>query len=561
MAINYFRLIAVSTIVLLAAIIVNGQTATRITSNRNGTPTVPCLAGLNYVSIQADGLTYEVYTGKGSPCKWTPIGQPPSYAIASFPTATAGRIVITTDGTSATDCTVGSGSNKHLCFYNGSSWAAIGGSGTVTTTGSPASGNIAKFSGATSITNATPGTDYVAPGAVPISAPVFGQDAGATDAYACSLSPTPTLVTGTHYRFKANTANTGAATINFNSLGAVTIKKVAGGITTDLADNDIRVGQWIDLIYDGSNMQMQSTLGNVAASGANTALSNLASVAINDHLLFGSDNSKDIGASAATRPRTGFFGTSVVAPLFLSGDGTEANPAHSFLNDPDTGAYERTANRYTLSVGATAMSELVNHNFNLNGVGSIGFTFGNTILGIAPNTSIYPAASGVIGFGLGGQTTGGSWTAANGILTTLASDATHTDNTVCVDSSSGVLYKGSATLGICLGTSSARFKHGIQPMGSSLRQMMALRPVSFFYNKGYGDGGAKRQFGFTAEDVNKVAPELIGFDAKGQPNSVDLLAMVPKIISAMQEQQRQINVLKSQITAQQRTIKRLRHRH
>jgi hypothetical protein len=37
------------------------------------------------------------------------------------------------------------------------------GSGTVTTTGSPASGNIAKFSGSTSITAAVSGTDYQAP--------------------------------------------------------------------------------------------------------------------------------------------------------------------------------------------------------------------------------------------------------------------------------------------------------------------------------------------------------------------------------------------------------------
>ncbi|HMF55090.1 MAG TPA: hypothetical protein VK619_01910, partial [Pyrinomonadaceae bacterium] len=95
----------------------------------------------------------------------------------------------------------------------------------------------------------------------------YCADAGASDAYACSLSPAPaSYVTGARYRFKANTANTGAATINLNSLGAKAIKKAAGGITTDLADNDIRVGQVVDLVYDGTNMQMQSTLGN-AGSG------------------------------------------------------------------------------------------------------------------------------------------------------------------------------------------------------------------------------------------------------------------------------------------------------
>lgn len=97
----------------------------------------------------------------------------------------------------------------------------------------------------------------------------FGADAGSTDTYAVTLTPVPAAyVTGGHYRFKANTANTGACTVNFNSLGAKTIKKAAGGITTDLVDNDIRAGQWVDLVYDGTNMQMQSLLGNAPAGGS-----------------------------------------------------------------------------------------------------------------------------------------------------------------------------------------------------------------------------------------------------------------------------------------------------
>jgi len=101
----------------------------------------------------------------------------------------------------------------------------------------------------------------------------YAADAGANDTYAITLSPAPAgYVTGAHYRFKANTVNTGAATINVNSLGAKTIKKAAGGITTDLADNDIRAGQFVDLVYDGTNMQMQSLLGN-AAAGSGTVTS------------------------------------------------------------------------------------------------------------------------------------------------------------------------------------------------------------------------------------------------------------------------------------------------
>lgn len=97
----------------------------------------------------------------------------------------------------------------------------------------------------------------------------YCTDAGSNDTYACSLSPAiAAYATGGQYCFDANTANTGAATLNLNSLGAKTIKKVAGGITTDLADNDIRAGQLVCVIYDGTNLQMTSPLGNAAAGGS-----------------------------------------------------------------------------------------------------------------------------------------------------------------------------------------------------------------------------------------------------------------------------------------------------
>ncbi len=95
-------------------------------------------------------------------------------------------------------------------------------------------------------------------------ASAYCADAGSTDAYACSLTPTITAyTTGAHYFFKANTANTGAATLALNSIASpVTIKKPVGGVTTDLVDNDIRAGQIVEVVYDGTNFQMVSQLGN-----------------------------------------------------------------------------------------------------------------------------------------------------------------------------------------------------------------------------------------------------------------------------------------------------------
>ena len=93
-----------------------------------------------------------------------------------------------------------------------------------------------------------------------ICVPTSCQDAGSSDAYACNLSPAiANYETGMTYRFKANTINTGPASINFNSLGAVTIVKVAGTISTALVDGDILAGQWVTMIYDGTNMELQAS--------------------------------------------------------------------------------------------------------------------------------------------------------------------------------------------------------------------------------------------------------------------------------------------------------------
>lgn len=96
----------------------------------------------------------------------------------------------------------------------------------------------------------------------------FCTDAGSNDTYTCNLSPSPGAYTDNgHYRFIANTANTGAATINFNGIGAKAIVKLQGGVSTTLEDNDIRALQPVDLVYvqSADNFKMMSPLGNAAA--------------------------------------------------------------------------------------------------------------------------------------------------------------------------------------------------------------------------------------------------------------------------------------------------------
>lgn len=142
-------------------------------------------------------------------------------------------------------------------------------------------------------------------------------DAGSNDTYACNLSPAiGSYETGGWYWFKANTANTGAATLNFNSLGAKTIKKfTAASPGSDLADNDIRAGQWVHVVYDGTNFQMLSAVGN-AGGGSGTVTVDGGGSLTSNSFVFGA-------GTTVTKTLAGFTSDGTSAATFgVAGTGT-----------------------------------------------------------------------------------------------------------------------------------------------------------------------------------------------------------------------------------------------
>lgn len=98
---------------------------------------------------------------------------------------------------------------------------------------------------------------------------IYFADAQVTDAYV--ITPVPAITAyaaGQMFNFKANTANTGACTLNVNALGAKAIKK---NHDQDPEDNDIEAGQIVQVIYDGVNFQMTSQVAVDAAAIASQA--------------------------------------------------------------------------------------------------------------------------------------------------------------------------------------------------------------------------------------------------------------------------------------------------
>lgn len=89
----------------------------------------------------------------------------------------------------------------------------------------------------------------------------YAEDAEASDTYAITLSTAPTAyVAGQTFRFLANTANTGGATLNVNALGAKNILKQNDKA---LVTGDIEAGSIVTVVYDGTSFQMTSADANL----------------------------------------------------------------------------------------------------------------------------------------------------------------------------------------------------------------------------------------------------------------------------------------------------------
>lgn len=82
----------------------------------------------------------------------------------------------------------------------------------------------------------------------------YAETTGSDNAYMLTLSPAlDAYIAGMPIYFKASFTNTGAATININSLGAVALKKHVSDV---LEAGDILIGKIYVCVYDGTNLQI-----------------------------------------------------------------------------------------------------------------------------------------------------------------------------------------------------------------------------------------------------------------------------------------------------------------
>jgi hypothetical protein len=126
-------------------------------------------------------------------------------------------------------------------------------------------------------------------------------------------------------------------------------------------------------------------------------------------------------------------------------------------------------------------------------------------------------------------------------------------------SGTAVMISSSGQLGVA--PSSVRFKEEIKPMDEASESILALKPVTFRYNKEI-DPHCTPQFGLVAEDVEKVNPGLVVRDTDGKPYTVRYDAVNAMLLNeflkehtAFVEEQHKVEKLEATVASLAATVK------
>ena len=98
-------------------------------------------------------------------------------------------------------------------------------------------------------------------------------------------------------------------------------------------------------------------------------------------------------------------------------------------------------------------------------------------------------------------------------------------------------------------SSSQRTKHDIQPMDKASEALLALKPVTFKYNS---DKTGRTQYGLIAEEVARVAPDLVVRDNNGSINTVRFEQIGSMLLNEFLKEHKKVQALEATVAQQQK---------
>lgn len=205
----------------------------------------------------------------------------------------------------------------------------------------------------------------------------FATDSGGTDAYAISVTGVKAYEDGQRFYFEANTANTGNATLNINSLGA---KNILKNHSATLDDGDIAANMRVCVIYDAD--QDAFILTNQVANADSFQICSQAEAEEQP----ATENTKGVSPLRLQQ-----FFSHRVNPVLVAGENIDGSSTPELVYVSD-GSGGRTSGRVYRADDTTVYDDAIN---------PIGFTYDNVTTGQNINVVTTGIISGFSGLTIG----------------------------------------------------------------------------------------------------------------------------------------------------------------
>ncbi len=301
-----------------------------------------------------------------------------------------------------------------------------------------------------------------------------------------------------------------------------------GALAVDAGDSNSAFGQNAITNTSGSfntavglsALQSNSTGNNNTATGANALFANttgIGNTADGYYALWSNTTGNDNSASG-------------VKALYANTTG---------IRNTALGNYALVANTTGFSNDAAGFGALWHNTTGSNNTAA-GYaalysnTTGSNNIAVGPYAAYYPTT------GSGNIHIGNHGTPTDNAVIRIGVQGTQTSTAIA--GISGVNVTGGATVVVnTLGqlgvrSSSRRYKEDIRSMGEQSERLLKLRPVTFEYKQPDEKGQKPKQYGLIAEEVEKVMPELVVYNKKGQPEAVAYEALAPLLLNELKRE-------------------------
>ncbi len=251
-----------------------------------------------------------------------------------------------------------------------------------------------------------------------------------------------------------------------------------------------------------------NTTFNIGLAAGNTAVGSGALYSNTD-----GNNNTAVGIAALSSSDS-FVNTAVGALALQSNTGGSANTAMGYL-----ALNGNTGGSYNTAMGESALSLSTGDN--------------NTAVGWSAGSSVTGSGNVCIGQGVVGASSVDNTTWIRNVYDSVASA-----RPVYVNSDNKI-----GTL-----ASSRRYKEDIKPMEEASEYILALKPVTFRYKQEF-DPYHVPMFGLIAEDVEKVNPDLVTRDRKGEAETVRYEAINAMLLNEFLKEHKKVEDLEKELRA------------